>query len=134
VIAVDSSVWIDFLGGRDLPHVRRLRRSLGVEEIVVGDLMLCEVLQGISGEAHAREVEAVLRRFAIVAMAGDAIAVAAARNFRYLRRAGITIRKTIDLLIGTWCIENRMPLLHNDTDFRPMARHLGLAEVPLAER
>jgi hypothetical protein len=65
-------------------------------------------------------------------MAGDAIAVSAARNFRYLRRVGITVRKTIVLLIGTWCIENRMALLHNDTDFRPMARHLGLVEVPLA--
>jgi len=132
VIVVDSSVWIDFLSGRDLAHVQRLRAIFGVEEIVVGDLMLCEVLQGVSGEQRAREVESVLRRFAIVSMAGDAIAVTAARNFRYLRSVGITVRKTIDLLIGTWCIENRMPLLHNDTDFRPMARHLGLVEVPLA--
>jgi predicted nucleic acid-binding protein len=132
VIVVDSSVWIDFLSGRDLAHVRRVRAILGVEEIVVGDLMLCEVLQGVSSEQHAREVESILRRFAIVTMAGDGIAVTAARNFRYLRSVGITIRKTIDLLIGTWCIENRMPLLHNDTDFRPMARHLGLIEVPSA--
>ncbi len=131
MIVVDSSVWIDFLGGRDLAHVRRLRAIFGVEEIVVGDLMLCEVLQGVSDERRAREVESVLRRFAIVTMAGDAIAVTAARNFRHLRRVGITVRKTIDLLIGAWCIENRMPLLHNDTDFRPMARHLGLVEVPL---
>jgi predicted nucleic acid-binding protein len=64
-------------------------------------------------------------------MAGEAIAIAAARNFRSLRRRGITIRKTIDLLIGTWCIETRSPLLHNDSDFRPMTRHLGLIEVPL---
>jgi predicted nucleic acid-binding protein len=131
-MVVDSSIWIDFLSGRDLPHVRRLRGSFGVEDIVVGDLMLCEVLQGVSGERRAREVESVLRRFAIVPMAGEAIAVTAARNFRYLRSVGITIRKTIDLLIGTWCIENRTPLLHNDSDFRPMARHLGLVEVPLA--
>jgi len=65
-------------------------------------------------------------------MAGDTVAIAAARNFRALRRRGITIRKTIDLLIGTWCIANRTPLLHNDGDFRPMARHLGLIEVPVA--
>jgi predicted nucleic acid-binding protein len=132
MIVVDSSVWIDFLSGRDLAHVRRLRAIFGVEEIGVGDLMLCEVLQGVPDEQRAREVESVLRRFAIVTMAGDTIAVAAARNFRYLRRVGITVRKTIDLLIGTWCIENRMALLHNDADFRPMARHLGLVEVPLA--
>lgn len=130
MIVVDSSVWIDFLNGRNAPHVRRLRALLGTEEIVVGDLMLCEVLQGLDSERAAREVEALLRRFEIVSMAGDAIATAAARNFRSLRRRGITVRKTIDLLIGTWCIENRRPLLHNDGDFRPMARYLGLVEVP----
>ncbi|WP_442893904.1 type II toxin-antitoxin system VapC family toxin [Bradyrhizobium sp. AZCC 1620] len=75
------------------------------------------------------EVEGLLRRFEIVPMAGDAIAVAAARNFRSLRRRGITVRKTMDLLIGTWCIENRKALLHNDGDFRPMARYLGLIEM-----
>lgn len=130
MIVVDSSVWIDFLNGRNAPHVRRLRMLLGVEEVIVGDLMLCEVLQGLDSERASQEIEALLRRFDIVSMAGDAIAVAAARNFRSLRRRGITVRKTIDLLIGTWCIENRMPLLHNDGDFRPMARHLGLVEVP----
>jgi len=130
VIVVDSSVWIDFLNGRDVPHVQCLRAVLGTDEIVVGDLMLCEVLQGLGGERAAREVEALLRRFEIVSMAGDAIAAVAARNFRSLRRRGITVRKTIDLLIGTWCIENRRPLLHNDSDFHPMAQHLGLIEVP----
>ncbi|MGB8400712.1 type II toxin-antitoxin system VapC family toxin [Bradyrhizobium sp.] len=132
MIVVDSSVWIDFLNGRHAPHVSALRASLGTDEIIVGDLMLCEVLQGLDGERAARQVESLLRRFEIVPMAGDAIAVAAARNFRVLRRRGITIRKTIDLLIGTWCIENRRPLLHNDGDFHPMARHLGLIEVPAA--
>jgi predicted nucleic acid-binding protein len=130
VIVVDSSVWIDFLNGRNAPHVRRLRALLGTEEILVGDLMLCEVLQGLDSERAALEVEALLRRFEIVSMAGDAIATVAARNFRSLRRRGITVRKTIDLLIGTWCIENRRALLHNDSDFRPMALYLGLIEVP----
>jgi len=129
VIVVDSSVWIDFLNGRNPFHVRHLRAVMGTEEIIIGDLMLCEVLQGLDGERAAREVEALLRRFQVVPMAGDAIAVAAARNYRFLRGRGITIRKTIDLLIGTWCIENRRSLLHNDSDFRPMARHLGLREV-----
>jgi predicted nucleic acid-binding protein len=131
VIVVDSSVWIDFLNGRNAPHVRRLRAILGMDEIIVGDLMLCEVLQGLDSERAAREVEALLRRFEIAPMAGDAIAVAAARNFRSLRRRGITVRKTIDLLIGTWCIENHRPLLHNDSDFHPMALHLGLIELPV---
>jgi predicted nucleic acid-binding protein len=132
VIVVDSSVWIDFLNGRKAPHVRQLSAVLGTDEIIVGDLMLCEVLQGLDDERAAQEVEALLRRFEIVSMAGDAVAVAAARNFRSLRRRGITIRKTIDLLIGTWCIENRRPLLHNDKYFRPMALHLGLIEAPMA--
>ena len=129
MIVVDSTVWIDFLNGRRAPHVRRLRALLGSSEIAVGDLMLCEVLQGLGSEGAARDVERLLRRFDIVPMAGDAIAVAAARNFRALRARGVTVRKTIDLLIGTWCIENRRPLLHNDRDFAPMARHLGLLEV-----
>jgi Predicted nucleic acid-binding protein, contains PIN domain len=132
LIVVDSSVWIDFLNGRDAPHVRRLRSLLGLEEVVVGDLMLCEVLQGLKDDRAAQRVEALLRRFDIVAMGGEEIAVAAARNFRSLRRRGITVRTTIDLLIGAWCIENHVALLHNDNDFRPMARHLGLIEVPLA--
>jgi predicted nucleic acid-binding protein len=129
VIVVDSSVWIDFLNGRRAPHVERLQATLGNDEIIVGDLMLCEVLQGLEDERSARQVEAMLRQFDIVPMAGDAIAVLAARNFRSLRRRGITVCKTIDLLIGTWCIEHRRPLLHNDSDFRPMARHLGLIDA-----
>lgn len=102
-----------------------------MEEIVIGDLMLCEVLQGLESERVARQVEALLRRFRIEPMTGDVIAVAAARNFRRLRGLGVTVRKTIDLLIGTWCIERRRPLLHNDRDFGPMAKHLGLREVPV---
>jgi predicted nucleic acid-binding protein len=132
VIVVDSSVWIDFLNGRSNLKVRRLRTILGADEIVVGDVMLWEVLQGLASERAAQEVEVLLRRFRIAPMASDAIAVAAAANFRYLRSHGITVRKTIDLLIGTWCIENRSLLLHNDRDFSPMVRYLGLIELPLA--
>jgi predicted nucleic acid-binding protein len=129
VILVDTSVWIDFINDRNSHHVHRLDALLSSEEIIIGDLMLCEILQGFDSEPAATEAENLLRNFEIVPMAGDAIAVAAARNFRSLRRRGITIRKTIDLLIGTWCIENETPLLHNDRDFHPMARHLGLIEV-----
>jgi predicted nucleic acid-binding protein len=131
VIVVDSSVWIDFLSGRNAPHVRRLRAILGIDEVIVGDLMLCEVLRGLESEQAARDV---LRRFEIVSMAGDAIAVTSARNSRFLRRRGNTVRKTIDLLIGTWCIENRAALLHNDSDFHPMARYLGLREFTGRDR
>jgi predicted nucleic acid-binding protein len=132
VIVVDSTVWIDFLNGRDASHVRQLRALLGVSGIVIGDLMLCEVVQGLRTEREARQVEAFLRRFEIAAMAGEAIAVAAARNFRALRARGVTVRKTIDLLIGAWCIAHRLPLLHNDRYFDAMERHLGLRVVPNA--
>jgi predicted nucleic acid-binding protein len=132
VIVVDTTVWIDFLRGRNAPHVQRLRTLLGTSEIIVGDLMLCEILQGLDSERAAGDVERLLRGFDIVSMAGDALAVSTARNFRALRARGVTIRKTIDLLIGAWCIENRRPLLHNDRDFSPMARYLGLVEVPVA--
>ena len=132
MIVVDSSVWIDFLTGRATRPVAALQTALGEDEILVGDLMLCEILQGLGDDRAARRVESLLRRFQIVPMVGKAIAVAAARNYRLLRQRGVTVRKTIDLLIGTWCIENRRPLLHDDRDFRPMVKHLGLAEVPTA--
>lgn len=132
MILVDSSVWIDFLNGKYSRHVSHLRSVLGVEELGLGDLMLCEVLQGLGSERAAREVETLLRRFDIVSIGGEALAVNAARNFRMLRRRGITIRKTIDLLIGTWCIEHDTPLLHNDRDFGPMIRYLGLREFALS--
>lgn len=74
-------------------------------------------------------MEDFLPHFDIAPIAREAIAVAAARNFRALRARGVTVRKTIDLLIGTWCTQNRVPLLHNDRDFAPMAEHLGLVEV-----
>ena len=130
MIVVDSSVWIDFLNGRSTRPVTTLQGLLGQDEIIVGDLMLCEVLQGLDGDRTARQVEGLLRRFQIVPMVGEVIAVAAARNYRLLRSRGVTVRKTIDLMIGTWCIENHQPLLHDDRDFRPMVRHLGLVEVP----
>jgi predicted nucleic acid-binding protein len=131
VIVVDSSAWIDFLNGRDAPHVGRLRALFGTDEILVGDLMLCEVLQGLDSRRAAWEVESLLRSFEVVPWPATRSRLRAARNFRVLRRRGITVRKTIDLPIGTWCIENRRRLLHNDSDYRPMARHRGLMELPM---
>jgi predicted nucleic acid-binding protein len=128
LILVDSSVWIDFLNGKQTQQVSRLRSIFSIEQIGIGDLMLCEVLQGLDSERAAEEVKTLLRQFDVVWIGGDGLAVHAARNFRTLRRRGVTIRKTIDLLIGTWCIANDVPLLHNDSDFRPMSRYLGLRE------
>lgn len=126
MIVVDSSVWIDFFNGVPTPEVARFRVLLESETIVVGDLILCEVLQGLRTEARAELARRVMHRADVVPMVGPEIALKAAENYRKLRRRGITIAKTIDLLIGTFCIEHRHVLLHSDRDFDPMARHLGL--------
>ena len=129
IIVVDSSVWIALLRGHDTQEVHRLRAIDPPDRIVVGDLILLEVLQGARDEAHAARIERNLRRFAIMPMLGEALAVRAAAHARALRRQGVTLRKTIDLVIGTFCLERGYALLHADRDFVLMAIHLGLREA-----
>jgi predicted nucleic acid-binding protein len=129
MILVDSSVWIDHLRNVFTRPVRRLRQLVEQERILVGDLILCEVLQGVRSETQAREVEAALRRFELVTLADPDLAVKAAENYRFLHRRGITIRTTVDLIIGTFCMERGHALLHSDRDFEPMERFLGLRTV-----
>lgn len=126
MIAVDSTVWIDFFRGRPTRETTLLRPLVGLGVILVGDLVLAEVLQGFRDDGEAETGRRTLERFAVEPMVGRDIAVAAARNYRVLRGQGITIRRTIDLLIGTFCIERGHLLLHNDRDFDPMASRLGL--------
>jgi predicted nucleic acid-binding protein len=99
------------------------------EPLLVGDLILLEILQGARNEAHAERIERALRQYMIVPVLDDHLAAKAARNYRKLRDRGITIRKTADLIIGTFCIEHRHALLHDDRDFAPMEEHLGLRVV-----
>ncbi|WP_025323052.1 type II toxin-antitoxin system VapC family toxin [Deferrisoma camini] len=127
-ILVDTSVWIDLFRARPLAHVDKLKRLLGEEEILLGDLILAEILQGVRTDQDVRRVEHAFRAYAVVPLVGEAIARKSAGHYRILRRQGITVRKTIDCIIATWCIENRVPLLHNDRDFHAFAR-LGLVEV-----
>jgi len=129
MIVVDTSVWIDHLNDRDTQQVTTLRDLLPREPILVGDLILCEILQGLRNEREARQVESALRGFDLAPMCGIDLACRAAGNFRLLRSRGITIRKTIDLIIGTFCIENDHALLHDDRDFDPMEHHLGLRVI-----
>jgi predicted nucleic acid-binding protein len=129
MILVDSSVWIDHLNDAATQAVRRLRELIPVRPLLVGDLILCEVLQGLRSEREARLVERVLRRFATVSLLDVDLAVKAAANYRSLRAKGITIRKTVVLIIGTFCIERGHVLLHDDRDFEPMVRFLGLQVV-----
>ncbi len=128
MIVVDSSVWIANLRNLDTAAVQSLRAVIddGKEQVLVGDLILLEVLQGARDEGHAARIEGNLRRFQVVPMLDDKLAVQAARNYRMLRGIGITIRKTIDVVIGTFCIADGHSLLHDDRDFDPMVRHLGL--------
>jgi predicted nucleic acid-binding protein len=106
--------------------VRVLRSLFGETELLIGDIVLLEVLQGARDEAHAVRIAHELNQFDIVAMLDPEIAVRAAHNYRALRGRGITIRKTVDLIIGTFCIEHGHTLLHDDRDFDPMRTHLGL--------
>lgn len=133
MIAVDSSVWIAQLRGSPRPAVRRLRAVIAEDDdqVLVGDLILLEVLQGARDEAHAARIEHNLRRFPIVPMLDAGIAVQGARNFRSLRARGVTVRKTISMIIGTFCMAGGHALLHEDRDFDPMAAHLGLRVVPV---
>lgn len=129
MIVVDSSVWIANLRGFSTPQVALLQVLAGREPLVVGDIVMAEVLQGARDEPHAVRIERNLRRNHVMPMMGDDMASKAARNYRAMRRAGVTIRKTIDLLIGTFCIERKYPLLHDDRDFDVMEQLLGLSVV-----
>jgi predicted nucleic acid-binding protein len=126
VILVDSSVWIDHLRNTVTRQVSQLRSLVSSEELLVGDLILCEVLQGLSTNEEAALVEEALREFEIVSLVNPELAVKAASNYRFLRSRGFTVRRTIDLIIGTFCIERGHSLLHADRDFSPMERLLGL--------
>jgi hypothetical protein len=129
VILVDSSVWIDLLNNVVTEPVARLRELIPNNPILIGDLILCEVLQGLRTEAQAKLVERSLGRFEPVSLLDPVLAVKTAANYRFLRRQGITVRKTIDLVIGTFCVERGHALLHSDRDFEPMERFLGLQPV-----
>ena len=125
MILVDSSVWIDLLNNVVTDPVRRLRELIPTTPLLIGDLILLEVLEGFRNEAQAKLVERSLRRFEAVALLDPDLAVKAAAIYRFLRRRRITIRKTIDLVIGALCIERGHALLHSDRDFEPMERLLG---------
>jgi predicted nucleic acid-binding protein len=126
---VDSSVWIDLLRGTDTAQVTHLFQLIDDDDLLVGDLILLEVLQGARNEIDARRFEEALREFPTVSLLDPDLATIAAANYRFLRSHGITIRKTVDLIIGTFCIERGHHLLHSDRDFEPMERLLGLRTI-----
>jgi predicted nucleic acid-binding protein len=129
VILVDSSVWITHLRGHRSVATAKLEEAAAREPLLIGDLILLEVLQGARDEAHAARIERGLRQYVLVPLLSADLASRAARNYRKLRESGITIRKTADIIIGTFCIEHQHSLLHDDRDFAPLEEHLGLRVV-----
>lgn len=129
MILVDSSVWIDYFNGTVTPQTEKLNGLLGSELVAVGDLILTEVLQGFADESDFNRARKTLTTLTVVELGGRDIAIQAARNYRRLRKLGTTVRKTIDTIIATRCIEDGYDLLHGDRDFDPFVEHLGLRVV-----
>jgi predicted nucleic acid-binding protein len=129
LILVDSSVWIDYFRGTVTAQTDMLDRLLGREPLAVGDLILTELLQGFADVRDFNAARKMLSSLILVELGGLKIAIQAAKNFRLLRNLGFSVRKTIDTVIATRCIESGYELLHDDRDFDPFARHLGLRVV-----
>ena len=129
MILVDSSVWIDFFRNQPTPQAEWLDRRLGTEDFIVGDLILAEVLRGFTSDRGFEETRLQLSRLRQLDLGGPEIAVEAARNYRRLRVAGVTVRGTVDVIIATRCIRDGLRLLHSDRDFIPFETHLGLRSV-----
>ena len=126
MILVDSSVWIDYFRGTPTPQTEKLDSLLGIEPIATGDLILTEVLQGFVSDRDFNQARKLMTSLVIVDLAGQGLAIQAARNFRALRKLGVKVRKTIDTVIATRCIESKLSLLYSDRDFDPFVEHLGL--------
>ncbi len=132
MILVDTSVWVDFFRNAPSPQAEWLDRHLGTEAILVGDLVLAEVLQGFKSDKGFDAARKLLGQMEQVEIAGTAIAIEAARHYRHLRSAGVTVRGTVDVLIATRCITDGLRLLHSDRDFDGFEKHLGLRAVDCA--
>ena len=129
MIFVDTSVWIDYFNGQNTSQVELLHELLGREPLVIGDIVLAEVLQGFRHDRDYRIARDLLTSLQIVSVLNTEIALQSAKNFRLLRKQGITVRKTLDSIIATFCISNRFYLLHSDKDFEPFEKMLGLRVV-----
>ena len=126
MILVDTSVWIDYLNGKQVWQTDALDNILSKEWVLIGDIILAEILQGFDKDSDYKKAKEALDIFECINIGGKKLAVKSASNFRFLRSKGVTIRKTVDMLIGTWCIESEIELLHNDKDFDRIALHLPL--------
>lgn len=129
MVIIDTTVWIDYLRGAATPQARWLDIEMDQQRLGITDLILCEVLQGTGSDREFAEVQSALTRLAVFDMGGTELAIAAAQNYRVLRARGRTVRRTIDWLIGTFCLLNGHNLLHNDRDFDAFEEYLGLRVI-----
>jgi predicted nucleic acid-binding protein len=133
MILVDSSVWIDYFNGQDTPQVELLDQLLSTQPLAIGDIILTEVLQGFRQDADYVTAKQILTSLTIFQLINTDLAINSADNFRTLRKRGITVRKTVDVIIATFCIEAKHALLFSDRDFIPFVQHLGLDAVQMPE-
>lgn len=129
MILVDSSVWIDYFSGNGSPETDFLDGMLGVRAIAIGDLIFTEVLQVFRHDKDYKTAKRLLEELTIFELLGTRMAIKSADNFRKLRKKGITIRKTADVIIASFCIEHDLPLLFSDKDFKPFVGHFGLRDA-----
>ena len=129
MLLVDSTVWIDYFNGHPTPQTGYLHSAVASEPILVGDLILAEVLQGFRQDVDFEKAHRALSKFTQASLVSPALAIQSARNYRFLRQKGLTVRKTIDSLIATYCVENNHDLLHTDTDFDFYETYLGLRVI-----
>jgi len=129
MILVDSSVWISYFNRKINPQTDWLDSALGKKIIIVGDIIMVEVLQGFKNDRDFHKAKELLSNFQFMEMLGWELAVKSADNYRYLRKKGVTVRKTIDVLIGTFCLHHNISLLHDDRDFEPLIKYLDLNAV-----
>ena len=126
MVIVDTTVWIDFLAGTATAETGWILREVSQQRLGMIDLILCEALQGIRHDGEFNRARALLSRFVVFDTGGRDFAIAAARNYRFLRQRGCTVRKTIACYVATFCISGSHSLLHRDRDFDPFEKHLGL--------
>jgi predicted nucleic acid-binding protein len=129
MILVDSSVWIDYFNGQKTAQADWLDSALGNIPIIMGDLILTEVLQGFQNDHDFKIARNLLLTFQFMPMGGQELALESALNYRILRKKGVTVRKTIDVMIGTFCLNYQLPILYQDKDFDPMVKFLKLKAV-----
>ena len=129
MIVVDSSVWVDYFNGQETPQTTKLDTLLGLEPLAIGDLILTEVLQGFRADTDFAQAKDLLLSLTVFEMLGVENAIRSAEQYRALRKRGITIRKTVDVIIATFCIIEGHALLFSDKDFIPFVEQFGLHEV-----